>query len=131
MESIDIRLALKELGTGWQFGGSVTEGTEKSWDAVIWEDTRDKPSWKVLQSVSAAAVNNELLANLRIKRNARLSETDMYLLLDYPISEDDLILVKKYRSALRDITNLDGAPWDGGGSETPWPEKPIIKPIDN
>lgn len=82
-------------------------------------------------AVCFSVVNNELLANLRIKRNARLSETDMYLLLDYPISEDDLILVKKYRSALRDITNLDGAPWDGGGSETPWPEKPIVKPIDN
>jgi hypothetical protein len=42
---IDIRTALERLGTGWQFGGSVTANTQEAWDAVDWEDTRPKPSW--------------------------------------------------------------------------------------
>ena len=50
---IDIRLALEQMGTGWQFGGSVTDGTQESWDAVVWEDTRPKPSWTNLCSAHA------------------------------------------------------------------------------
>lgn len=42
---IDIRTALEQLGTGWKFGGSVTDGTQEVWDAVVWEDARDKPTW--------------------------------------------------------------------------------------
>ena len=49
MESvIDIRMALEQLGSGWQFGGSVTAGTQEAWDAVDWEDDRDKPTWTTL-----------------------------------------------------------------------------------
>ena len=49
MESvIDIRLALEHLGSGWQFGGSVTAGTLQAWDAVTWEDLRPKPTWTEL-----------------------------------------------------------------------------------
>ena len=54
MESvIDIRLALEQLGTGWQFGGVVNEGTQASWDAVVWEDSRDKPTWAELCAAHA------------------------------------------------------------------------------
>ena len=45
---IDIRIALEQLGTGWQFGGSVTNGTQAAWDAVDWEDSRPQPSWSEL-----------------------------------------------------------------------------------
>ena len=49
MESvIDIRLALQQLGTGWQFGGSVTAGTQQAWDSVVWEDERPQPTWAEL-----------------------------------------------------------------------------------
>ena len=45
---IDIRMALEQLGKSWQFGGSVTDGTQAAWDAVVWEDSRDKPMWEDL-----------------------------------------------------------------------------------
>lgn len=32
--------------------------------------------------------------------------------------------VQAYRQALRDIPAQEGAPWDGGGKETPWPDLP-------
>ena len=30
-----------------------------------------------------------------------------------------------YIQALRDIPQQEGAPWDGGGEQTPWPIKPV------
>ena len=61
---------------------------------------------------------------LRAARDVRLAATDKFLLADYPISESDLALVKTYRAALRALPEQSGAPWDGGGIETPWPELP-------
>ena len=61
---------------------------------------------------------------LRTERDARLAVTDKYLLSDYPISAEDLTTVKAYRQALRYLPAQPGAPWDGGGELTPWPELP-------
>lgn len=64
---------------------------------------------------------DELFKMLRDVRDQKLKATDFYLSADYPIEADKLEKVKVYRQALRDITALDGAPWDGGGSLTPFP----------
>jgi len=55
-----------------------------------------------------------------IKRNNLLSSTDYLILPDYPISEDKLEKVKKYRQYLRDMTEMEGYPWIN--KETPWPK---------
>ena len=39
---------------------------------------------------------------MRNQRNDLLKNTDKYLLLDYPISQDDLLIIKQYRQQLRD-----------------------------
>ena len=121
---IDIRMALEHIGTGWQFGGSVTAGTQESWDTVDWEDERPKPSWADVCAAHASAVQSGLFAALRSARDARLASTDKMLLPDYPIGADALPLVKAYRAALRDLPDAPGAPWDGGGTSTPWPIAP-------
>ena len=69
---------------------------------------------------------DELFAQLRAARDAKLTATDKYLLPDYPISADALSAIKAYRQALRDLPDQDGAPWDGGGDATPWPELPEV-----
>lgn len=69
----------------------------------------------------------KLFASLREKRDAKLAETDFYLTADYPIDADKLEAVKTYRQALRDLPSQEGAPWDGGEEETPWPVFPNIK----
>lgn len=46
----------------------------------------------------------ELLKN---KRNLILAETDKYLLSDFPITAEQLIIVKEYRQGLRNFTNND------------------------
>ena len=42
--------------------------------------------------------------NMKFTRNLLLQETDKYLLPDYPITPDELEIVKEYRQALRDFT---------------------------
>ncbi|WP_303193318.1 tail fiber assembly protein, partial [uncultured Desulfovibrio sp.] len=72
---------------------------------------------------------DELFTQLRVARDAKLTATDKYLLPDYPISADALSAVKAYRQTLRDLPGQEGAPWDGGGELTPWPELPAVQGV--
>lgn len=65
-----------------------------------------------------------LFSKLRVTRNSALQETDKYMTVDFPITGTLRSEVLEYRQRLRDITEQPGAPWDGGGELTPWPEKP-------
>jgi hypothetical protein len=44
---------------------------------------------------------------LKNERNQLLIKTDKYMLSDFPITPEQLELVKQYRQALRDFTNND------------------------
>ena len=69
--------------------------------------------------------SKEMLASqVRSKRVYLLEETDYLLTPDYPISPEDLALVKTYRQALRDVPQQEGFP-----SEVIWPEKPMIQKL--
>jgi len=50
-------------------------------------------------------VKNDMIKNARERRNQLLTESDKYLLPDYPIFSKNLILIKEYRQALRDFSN--------------------------
>lgn len=79
--------------------------------------------WSATPPVPTA---EQLFSALRAARDARLSATDKYLLPDYPITADALAQVKIYRAELRALPGQAGAPWDGGGEETPWPASPEV-----
>jgi hypothetical protein len=49
--------------------------------------------------------NEHFLKRARNIRNELLIRTDRYLLSDYPITEENLIIVKEYRQILRDFIN--------------------------
>lgn len=68
--------------------------------------------------------SESLFASLRAERDRRLAATDFLLMPDYPLSDDQRAVVQAYRQALRDLPAKSGAPWDGGGEATPWPELP-------
>lgn len=68
--------------------------------------------------------NGLLFILLRAERDRRLAATDFLLMPDYPLSDDQRAVVQAYRQALRDLPAKSGAPWDGGGEATPWPELP-------
>ena len=52
-------------------------------------------------------IKNDTINHYRKMRNDLLQETDKYLLPDFPISPENLEIVKEYRQALRDFTNND------------------------
>lgn len=66
----------------------------------------------------------ELFQQLRTERDRRLTATDYLLMQDYPLDNPLKEAVQLYRQALRDLPAQSGAPWDGGGEATPWPELP-------
>jgi hypothetical protein len=45
--------------------------------------------------------------SLKNERNQLLEKTDKYMLSDFPITPEQLELVKQYRQELRDFTNND------------------------
>jgi len=49
--------------------------------------------------------NNWDLVYLRNTRNSLLELTDKYLLPDYPITQENLEIIKTYRQTLRDFIN--------------------------
>lgn len=132
---IDIRTALEHLGTGWQFGGSVTANTESAWNAVVWEDERTKPSWGDICVAYAAFETKANFDALRSVRDNRIQSvgwmrerhTDEIALGTEPtLTPEQYTALLTYIQALRDLPAQPGAPWDGGGELTPWPEMPSV-----
>lgn len=75
----------------------------------------------------------ELLDTLRSVRDGRISavlwmrerHTDEIALGTEPtLTPEQYTALLTYIQALRDLPAQPGAPWDGGGIETPWPELP-------
>lgn len=67
-----------------------------------------------------------LFASLRAERDSRIASTDYLLMPDYPLDDESRSTLITYRQALRDLPAQEGAPWDGGGEDTPWPELPSV-----
>ena len=55
-------------------------------------------------------IKNDTIKHLKKNRNELLQETDKYLLADYPITPEQLEIVKAYRQQLRDFTKNDYRP---------------------
>lgn len=54
-------------------------------------------------------------------RNKKIAETDYLLMVDYPLPEEDLVSIKEYRQALRDVPNQELFPVD-----IEWPDIPAF-----
>lgn len=52
-------------------------------------------------------IKNDTINHYRKMRNDLLQETDKYLMPDFPITPENLIIIKEYRQALRDFTKND------------------------
>lgn len=64
---------------------------------------------------------DELESQVRAERDMKITETDYYMMPDYPADPETLELVKSYRKALRDITLQSGFPRD-----VEWPVVPKV-----
>ena len=94
----------------------------------LWQDEKARLEQAAAEAEAArlAEYNSEAarFERLRAERNQRLAATDYLLMEDYPLDDTRKEAVRLYRQALRDLPSQEGAPWDGGGEATPWPELP-------
>ena len=58
----------------------------------------------IIMDLNAEYLNITNKISLKNKRNLILNETDKYLLSDYPITPENLEIIKTYRQNLRDFT---------------------------
>lgn len=75
----------------------------------------------------------ELFFRIRGQRDARINSVlwmserhsdELALGKETSLSQEQYTALLTYIQALRDLPAQPGAPWDGGGTETPWPELP-------
>ena len=69
-------------------------------------------------------INLTTIKLLNNKRNQLLSESDKYMLSDFPIASSNLILIKDYRQSLRDYMDLDQIKNYDYSSNLPLPDFP-------
>ncbi|KAF2507133.1 hypothetical protein EYY60_21745 [Flavobacterium zhairuonense] len=93
------------------------ELTEEEWQQAL------SKNYKVIEGKHTFSpfVQNkeELLENLRAKRNSLLVESDWTQVDDAPLSEEKKSAWKNYRQELRDLTDLEDV------ATVVWPVKPI------
>ena len=96
----------------------------------LWQDEKARLEQAAAEAEAArlAEYNSEAarFERLRAERDRRLTATDYLLMQDYPLDNTHKEAVQIYRQALRDLPAQEGAPWDGGGKETPWPAAPEV-----
>ena len=95
---------------------------------ILWQDEKARLEQAAAEAEAARLTeyNSEAarFKRLRAERDSRLSATDYLLMQDYPLDNTLKDAVRLYRQALRDLPSQEGAPWDGGGESTPWPDLP-------
>ena len=97
--------------------GFICQAVKSDYLSGKFIEIQECPQWKL------DIEQDMLCSDIRSQRNESLSETDKYMAIDYPISEEDRTLVREYRQALRDITKQEEFP-----TNVVWPEKPAILP---
>lgn len=103
----------------WEFEGSIAVDYDvvRGYDGKLYKSGMEPDGPTV----------EERLGWLRANRDMKLTDTDKYLMPDYPVNPEELAAITAYRQLLRDLPAQPGAPWDGGGELTPWPELPTVE----
>ena len=96
------------------FGVEPAEGKTKFWaqHGVTYSEEEAPPH---------ASTAEEKAIAIREQRDRLISETDFYMMPDYPASTEGLVTVKAYRQALRDITTQETFP-----ESVTWPDMPVV-----
>ena len=68
---------------------------------------RVKIEINIIMDLNTEYINISNKISLKNKRNLILNETDKYMLSDYPITPENLEIIKTYRQQLRDFTQND------------------------
>ena len=89
-------------------------------NAYIEEIERGEDGKRRFQIVKTPeSTDEELAIKVRAERNMKITETDYYIMSDYPSNPQNLEELKVYRQALRDLPKQEGFPRD-----VRWPDVP-------
>lgn len=99
---------------------------QEAWQAICEQKAAEAHAAWLADSDTEA----ERIEMLRAACEQKLSQTDKFTVPDYPITDEQRQAILAYRQAIRDLNHESGAPWDGGGELTPWPEMPELNPSD-
>ena len=117
-------------GSVWREGDApakLADGliTQEAWlEICAQKAAEERAAW-----LASPDTVEERFEMLRMACEAKLTATDKLTAPDYPISEEDRAAVNAYRKAIRELNHQPGAPWDGGGEATPWPEMPTVTKV--
>ena len=133
---------------------TVAEGKIPRWDGEKWEQVEDHKGksgyvngqpheikeygplpdgWSI---TPPAPTNEELFDRLRSFRDARINSVlwmrerhadELALGKETTLTPEQYTELLTYIQALRDLPAQPGAPWDGGGDLTPWPDMPSVE----
>ena len=108
--------------------GQIFEG-EYTPEAAVWCNESGKAYIKEIEPQDGvrrfqivavpAPTLDELASQVRAERNMKITETDYYMMSDYPSNPQNLEELKVYRQALRDLPKQEGFPRD-----VRWPDVP-------
>lgn len=116
---------------------SVFLGTDEQWAikqgyALTDVELGTDGNWYILGQAPQPS-NGELFNRLRIERDIHINSVlwmrerhadELELGKETSLTPEQYTTLLTYIQALRDIPAQPGAPWDGGGELTPWPELP-------
>ena len=127
--------------------GFVSRWTGKNWEQV--EDHKGKSGYvnggpyeikeygplpEGWSETPPPPTTEELFTRLRDQRDAHINSVlwmrerhadELELGKETSLTPEQYTALLTYIQALRDLPAQPGAPWDGGGTETPWPENPM------
>ena len=120
---------------------SATTYYSPSGNPEVWAEKPDgyftAEEWQAAHPapISPTPTIEELFDRLRSFRDARISAVlwmrerhadELELGKETTLTSEQYTALLTYIQALRDLPAQPGAPWDGGGELTPWPELPTI-----
>lgn len=113
--------------------GDVEKKKEEGYilrDAAYFAKRKEEAEKEYQERLKDPAFNEERFESLRSLRDLKLSVYDKKINQYGRLQrlgedvEDQITLWDEYAQALCKLPDQPGAPWDGGGPLTPWPEMP-------
>lgn len=88
-----------------------------------WSDTPPAPTIEELFDMLRSFRDGHISAVLWMRER---HSDELELGKETTLTPEQYTALLTYIQALRDLPAQPGAPWDGGGAETPWPELPSV-----
>lgn len=100
---------------GQEFIASIADTRDELENNLFVKYTRIEESnedWQLIngQYRIGGLTSEELSAQKRSERDTMLKATDVYMLIDFPISDEQRELYKQYRQYLRDLPTIENFP---------------------